>query len=207
MCFRISANPIDTLVGYTISRSFVTNNHLFAVGVNQARLVNVSTGQKLDYNSVRNAGVIKGKGQYYIVDRKKMLTVYDLEGDVLYRADGVDKVVGDEHKMVLVKGSSDGISLIVVWDGQKGDIIYSTGLSIDKIELLPSGRYLSIRETEVKSDTRSMKILDCLTRKVIAPLEIQNIPERVVKVTEVENGKSFFNHCGNSNSSFGYSDG
>ncbi|SHF49763.1 Prolyl oligopeptidase family protein [Chryseobacterium arachidis] len=184
-------NPIDTLVGYTISRSFVTNNHLFAVGVNQARLVNVSTGQKLDYNSVRNAGVIKGKGQYYIVDRKKMLTVYDLEGDVLYRADGVDKVVGDEHKMVLVKGSSDGISLIVVWDGQKGDIIYSTGLSIDKIELLPSGRYLSIRETEVKSDTRSMKILDCLTRKVIAPLEIQNIPERVVKVTEVENGKSF----------------
>ncbi|KFF01343.1 hypothetical protein IX39_12260 [Chryseobacterium formosense] len=184
-------NPVDTLVGYTISRSFVTNTHLFASGVGKARLVNVKTGKRLDYSSVRNAGVIKGKGQYYVVDRKKMLTVYDLEGDVLYRADAVDKVVGDEHKMVLVRSSSDGRSSIVVWDGQKGDIIYTSGLSIDKIELMPLGRYLSIRETEVKSDTRSIKILDCLTGMLTSPQELQNIPERVVKVTEVENGKSF----------------
>lgn len=182
---------IDTLVGYNISRNFLGKNYLFAHGVGKAVFVNLKTGKRFDYNTAVNGGIIKDLKQFYIVDSQRKMRVFHSDGRLLYEIDNVDKLVGDNRKVMFSVKSEEGSSALMRWDGKKAVVLYQTDNSIEKIILMPSGKFLSIREIGQGTSLRSLKILDCQSGRLIAPAELQNLPEKTVKVTEVQNGESF----------------
>lgn len=183
---------IDTLVGYNLSRNFLDKDYLFAHGVGKAVFVNLKAGKRSEYNTAVNGGIIKDLKQFYILDGQRKMKVFQLGGRVLYETEDVDKLVGDDGKIVFSVKRKDGHSALMRWDGKKAEALYQTDVPIEKIELMPSGRYLSIREIREGTSLRSFKIMDCQSGRLIAPAELQNLPEKTVKVTEIQNGESFF---------------
>ncbi|WP_312396841.1 prolyl oligopeptidase family serine peptidase [Chryseobacterium sp.] len=186
---RIKA--IDTLVGYNISRNFLGKNYLFAHGVGKAVFVNLKTGKRSEYNTAVNGGIIKDVKQFYILDSQRKIRVFHSDGRLLYEIDNVDKLVGDDGKILFSVKSVDGRFALMRWDGKKAVALYQTDDTVEKIEMMPSGRYLSIREIGQGASLRSLKILDLQSGRLIAPAELQNLPEKTVKVTEIRKGESF----------------
>lgn len=182
-------NPVDILIGYNLSRSFISKDHLFAHGVNKAMVSNVKTGRKITYQSIRSGGVIKDKKQYYLLDNTGRLAVYELNGRILHSDEGVEKVVGNQDKLLITRKRGDGKYSVISWNGMFAAELYCTFNKIEKTELMPSGVFMSIRENNLNSGTRSVKIIDCITGKQIAKLK--NLPEKTVKVTEIGIGVSF----------------
>jgi len=183
--------PIDTLVGFNVTKSFLGNHQFFAFGNSKAVLANLKAGLTMNYSSVKDGGVIKDAKQYFIVDHQKLLTVYNEGAKVLVEMDSVQMITGDRQKLLITRRTSEGAYEIICWNGKRAVLLYRGHGVVEKTELMPSGKYLSIRERNASGDKRSLKMIHCVTGRVYAPEELQLIPERTIKVTEINDGESF----------------
>jgi len=185
------SRPVDTLVNKKLLTMFLGNHHLFAVGMGNAEVLDLGKHSRTTFNQIWKANVLKGKKQYFFMDREKKLSIYNLNGDRLVNIAGVGDFVTDSEKKLFIFRKAEQGYEVLEWNGIEMLSRYSSPTAIKKIELLLSGRYLVVTVTAGGLNTSRVLLISTATGKLMGPENLTVEAADYINVKEVGNGEAF----------------
>jgi dipeptidyl aminopeptidase/acylaminoacyl peptidase len=205
-----SDQPIHTLVKKS-NILFFDDDKLLTSGDGKAELLNLKIDQKKSYENVQRAEVLEKSEHYFILNKDKTLNLYDKNGKLIHSVSGVSQYTTDKKsKIFIVKKEENknrsNVSVILndnthsKENNSNKETLYSTENEITKLELVPSGKYLTVTEKVQNSDHLQVTFIPAKEsmstnqRNPYTKRVFKNFSGKAdfVKVTEIGNGTSYF---------------
>ncbi|MYY43976.1 alpha/beta hydrolase family protein [Elizabethkingia anophelis] len=178
------------LVGYNTKMSkakFFKDDYLMSSGIGKAELWNLKTGQKIQYNNVKNAIVLPEKNQFLIWDNHNELSWYSTSGKLLQKFNDVNLVIDDKKgKFWYVKRNGDKTE---VWD--TSGLLYATDKTISKVELSKSGEKLFVYETDKGLRKRAITFIYLKDKKIESPRGFSVPESEYLYIEEIGDGTGY----------------
>ncbi|WP_160139626.1 alpha/beta hydrolase family protein [Chryseobacterium sp. c4a] len=183
--------PLE-VTGMNQQQAFIGRQQILGYGSGMAKLVNLKTGAEIKYQSVQEASALPEIKQYLVLDNKGTLTVHNDKGNILYKVSNILHYVTDSKKAWFAYQKTEGKSELIY--SIEGKIQYyktDNAISHHQMSITPSGRYLTLTETEKESGNLKLTLIDTTTGSVHFPMGIPSVKADMVKVFEIQNGKAY----------------
>lgn len=159
--------------------SFLKNHILLASGNGETELWNLNTHQRKTFENTAKTETLTDAGQFFIVDKNAVLTVYNDHGIVQQTINGLKNYVTDGKNVIYAErkvGNGSEIIEIRSVDNKKKNnnssknqnknkrgipkieprLLYSTEKIIERFELSLSGKHLMVTEKDAATQKRNL---------------------------------------------------
>lgn len=164
-------NPVIKLSGLSSPISFLPDNFLYATGKGKVLFIDLITKSRKELNQIRQSGILKGSKEVYVLDNKKMVSVYTSKGILRRQYHGIERLITDKEKILigiselkeitsnLEDKRSVSIKTTVINDfSEKVPVeLYRNNNKLDKIQLSENNSYLLM--TEKRNDEKDVHII------------------------------------------------
>lgn len=198
--------------------SFLRNHILLASGNGETELWNLTTHQRKTFENTAKTETLTDVGQFFIVDKNGILTIYNDNGVVQHTIKDVKNYVTDGKKKLYAEikiGSKTEIIEISSYNIgnnnnnnnkkipiKESQLLYSTDKTIERFELSSSGEHLMVTEKDAATQKRNLIFIDTAKianqklsiadQNVSHPLRKEYQDSDFFKVTEIQNGQAYF---------------
>lgn len=192
----VSTRKLNTVAATIVldgSVSFLKDNGILVYGNHQAEFVDLKSGAKRYYDNVVTAYPLSELGQYGVLTKDSVLSIYSKDGTVLHHVKGVQGMpVSDGHKNLYVVSKSKKVCEVMAISGRGLRKLSTISDSITQMELLPSGKHLIISGNENGNAKLGLTFVNTVSGKSSTLLAIPGSKDDYFKVTEIQGGKAYW---------------
>ncbi|AZA66413.1 hypothetical protein EG345_18225 [Chryseobacterium carnipullorum] len=178
---------------------FLGSGYILTSGNGKAEFLDVKMNQKKVYENIQRAEVLNKSNQYFILDKNKNLSLYDKNAKLIHSTSGVADYVSDKKSKIFVSEKLEKMknTMVSVLLNDKKSIdketLYSTENEITKLELIPSGKYVTVTEKIRDSDLLQITFVETGTRSSTIKKNFKSFSGKAdfVMVSEIQNGNSY----------------
>lgn len=186
-------NSIAATVVLDGSVTFLKDDGLLVYGNRQAEFVDLKSGRKWHYDNVVTAYPLSELGQYGVLTKDSVLSIYAKDGTVLHHIKSVQGMpVSDEHKSLYAVSKNENVCEVVAISANGLGKLFTISHTITNMELLPTGKQLIISGNENGSAKLGLTFVNTASGKSLTLLVIPETKDDYFKVTEIGEGKAYW---------------
>lgn len=175
------------------SVSFLKNDGLLVYGNQKAEFVDLKLGRKRHYDNVAAAYPLSELGQYGVLTKDSVLSIYKKDGTTLYKVNRIQGLpVSDGRESLYVVRESNRTSEVVAISDRGERNLATISHAITNMELLPNGKELIISGKEYGNSKLGLTFVNTISGKSSTLLAIPGNKEDYFKVTEIQKGKAYW---------------
>ncbi|EJL74418.1 alpha/beta hydrolase family protein [Chryseobacterium populi] len=184
--------PIAT-IAVNGESSFLKGEGILVFGGGTAELIGLKSGTRKHYDNARTAYPFSKKGQYGILRKDSVLSVYTMEGIRIHEIKGIQGLpVMDGNKSLYFCRKTGTQYEIINISGNETRHVGIIENKVKKIELSPSGKQLIITTSEKLTGSLQVMFMNTRTGKSVSFPNVSSGKDDYYKVTEIQEGKAYW---------------
>lgn len=186
-------NTIAATVVLDGSVTFLENDGLLVYGNRQAEFVDLQSGERRHYDNVAVAYPLSELGQYGILTKDSILSIYQKDGTAIHQINSVHGLpVSDGHRnLYAVRAGNDATEVVSISSSGPRNLTTVSHI-VNNLELLPSGKQLVISGPEIGSTKLGLIFVNTVSGRTSILSTIPISKDDYFKVTEIQEGKAYW---------------
>ncbi|WP_431609254.1 alpha/beta hydrolase family protein [Chryseobacterium sp. 'Rf worker isolate 10'] len=186
-------NTIAATIVLDGSVRFLKNDGLLVYGNRQAEFVDLKLGKNWHYDNVVTAFPLSELGQYGILTKDSILSIYTKDGIILHQMKRVQGLpISDEHRNLYVVSKNKNTCEVMAISGGGLKKLSTISHIITNMELLPSGKHLIVSGPKLGSAKLGLTFVNTASGKSSTLSTIPASIDDYFKVTEIKGGKAYW---------------
>ncbi|MBW8360962.1 MAG: prolyl oligopeptidase family serine peptidase [Kaistella sp.] len=154
---------------------FAPGNRLLTTGVGGAAWWDLYKRTHISYPGSRQAVLLSETGRYAVLGKDQTLKVMNAGGKLLGLESGVEKIIADGKRNLYFLKQSKGQSELYRWEEKGHRMLYTTSDKIERAELTPSGKYLTVHLKNGQAGKQNAVLIGTLNGSIHRPFP-ENLP-------------------------------
>ncbi|MGN7706897.1 prolyl oligopeptidase family serine peptidase [Chryseobacterium sp. 22543] len=173
--------------------TFLKNDGLLVYGNRQAEFVDLQSGKRWHYDNVAVAYPLSELGQYGILTKDSILSIYKKDGTTLHQINRVHGLpVVDGHRNLYAVRADNGATEVVTISSSGVRVLTTISHAPTSVELLPSGKQLVISGNGDGSAKLGLTFVNTVSGRTSTLSTIPISKDDYFKVTEIQEGKVYW---------------